>query len=203
MRIAATHHLSEPPALAVAGTGEAALPGKVGSIYEEYFDFVWRNARRLGVPEEALDDVVQDVFVVVCRRLAGFEERSSMQTWLFGILANVVSRHRRTTQRRETKLTRSKDVSEISELPALGQPSPHDLAVKREAANLLYELLARLDEDKRTAFILVELEQRAPLELARSTGVNVNTIHARVRAARQQIELGIARHRAHQTWRAP
>ncbi len=201
MRNAATH-LPVAPSLATAGPDELALPSEVRAVYEEHFDFVWRNARRLGVPTEALDDVVQDVFVVVCRRLADFEARSSVQTWLFGILTHLVSRHHRTTSRRDTKLARLKDASELAEFPAQG-PTPHELAARRQAAGLLYELLAALDEDKRTAFILVELEQQAPLEVAELTGVNINTIHARVRAARQQIELGISRHRARENWRAP
>ena len=44
------------------------------SIYEAHVDFVWRSALRLGVDEAAADDVVQQVFLVVHRRLADFEE---------------------------------------------------------------------------------------------------------------------------------
>lgn len=185
---------------AAAAERDSALPDEVADLYERHFDFVWRNARRLGVPDAALDDVVQDVFVVVCRSLAAFERRSSVQTWLFGILANIVTRQRRTALRRRARLPPG-DAEEIAEVPALGQPSPHDLNVERQAAELLYELLSTLTEDKRTAFILVELEQRAPLEVAEATGLNVNTIHGRVRAARLQIEAGIARHHAREKWR--
>lgn len=185
---------------AAAAQRDSALPDEVADLYERYFDFVWRNARRLGVPDAAIDDVVQDVFVVVCRSLAAFERRSSVQTWLFGILANIVTRQRRTALRRRARLPPG-DAEEIAEVPALGQPSPHDLNVQRQAAELLYELLSTLTEDKRNAFILVELEQRAPLEVAEATGLNVNTIHGRVRAARLQIEAGIARHHARERWR--
>src|SRR5439155_2937088 len=39
-------------------------------VYEACVGFVFRTARRLGVPEESIDDVVQEVFVVVHRRLS-------------------------------------------------------------------------------------------------------------------------------------
>ena len=58
-------------------------------VYETNFDFVWRNARRLGLSDGVVDDVVQDVFLVVHRRLAEFQARSSIRTWLFGILLKV------------------------------------------------------------------------------------------------------------------
>src|SRR5258708_39968771 len=63
-------------------------------LYETHFSFVWRSARRLGTPLSNLDDVVQEIFVVVHRRLGAFEGRSSIKTWLFGILADVVRAHR-------------------------------------------------------------------------------------------------------------
>ena len=68
----------------VAGTGKGGprppLPSSTGrqpldfeALYEEHFSFVWRTARRLGVPERAADDVVQDVFLVLHRRLDDYD----------------------------------------------------------------------------------------------------------------------------------
>src|SRR3954471_6073438 len=63
---------------------------EVRTVYESYFSFVWRYAANRGVPPMAIDDVVQEVFVVVHHRLASFEGRSSLKTWLAGIAYNVV-----------------------------------------------------------------------------------------------------------------
>ena len=65
------------------------------AVYREHYAFVWRSVRRLGVPDRELDDVVQEVFVIVHRRLAEFEGRSMVTTWLFGIAYRVVRDHRR------------------------------------------------------------------------------------------------------------
>src|SRR5579859_5834321 len=74
--------------------GQARAP-TFAQVYEEHFSFVWRSARRLGAPDAVVDDVVQEIFVIVHRRLAAFEGRSSMKTWLYGIVLNVVRAHRR------------------------------------------------------------------------------------------------------------
>jgi len=50
------------------------------AVYEQHFDFVWRTTRYMGVPESAVDDAVQEVFLVVHGRLHEFEGRSSIQT---------------------------------------------------------------------------------------------------------------------------
>src|SRR5262245_42381075 len=64
-------------------------------VYDEHFRFVWRSLRRLGVRESDTADATQEVFVIVHRRLAEFEGRSKMTTWLFGISMNVARDHRK------------------------------------------------------------------------------------------------------------
>lgn len=160
------------------------------AIYEEHFDFVWRNVRRLGVPEASADDAVQDVFLVVHRRLAEFEARSSVRTWLYGILARVVRDHRRARVRHDARIAALAAVDHES------QPTPADVAAAREAARVLDELLDTLDEDKREVFVLVELEQTSVADVASALGLNANTAHARLRAARQQFEAAVARFRS-------
>ena len=161
------------------------------AVYEEHFDFVWRNVRRLGVPESAADDAVQDVFVVVHRRLGEFEGRSSIRTWLFSILSRVARDHRRSMSRRARKADALAVESEGAHAP-----SPADVVAKREAARVLDALLAELDDEKRAVLVLVELEQMSVADVAEALDVNVNTTHARLRAARQQFEAAAARFRA-------
>jgi len=168
---------------------DAGPPGDLARIYEEHFDFVWRSARRLGVPDSAVDDVVQEVFIVVHRQLASFEGRSSMKTWLFGILRNVVLRQRRSWARRR------EEALEESAVAADAAPADEHLA-EREARRVLHALLAGLDDDKRAVFVLAELEQMSAPEIAEATGLKLNTVYSRLRLARAEMEKALERHRA-------
>src|SRR5262245_19722044 len=90
---------------ASSGAGEASggsLPSagderllSFKEVYDEHFRFVWRSLRRLGVPESDVADAVQDVFIVVHRRLGEFEGRSKVTTWLYGICYRVAHDRRR------------------------------------------------------------------------------------------------------------
>ena len=159
-------------------------------IYEEYFAFVWRTVRRLGVRERSLDDAAQDVFIVVHRKLSSFEGRSSMKSWIFGIARRVAKDYRRTVERK----------GHAERLPDsmidAGAESPSDAARRAEAIACLREFLVQLDDDKREAFILAELEQMTAVEIADAVGANVNTVYSRVRAARQEFEKAVVRHHA-------
>ena len=186
------------------GGGEAAarleaveLP-TFEAVYEETFDFVWRNARRLGVSDAQVDDAVQETFVVVHRRLAEFEGRSSLRTWIFGVLARVAADHRRATRRKSPH--QSGEPVDPDTL-ADERDDPHEHAARGEGVRVLHRLLDELDDERRAVFVLAELEQMSAPEIAESLGENINTIYARLRAARQQFDAAAQRERARDQWR--
>lgn len=178
------------------GDGSTEIAGVVteipdfASLYEAQFDFVWRSVRRLGVPERSLDDAVQDVFIVVHRRLAAFEGRSTIKSWLFGIARRVASDHRRRIDRKER--TEELPVSCIDPLA----PDPRAEAERSAAFAVLSSLLQNLDDDKREVFMLVELEEMSVPEVADAIGINLNTVYSRLRAARRDFDAAVARHHA-------
>lgn len=170
-------------------SGVRARPQSFESVYDQYFDFVWRSVRRLGVRECAVDDVVQDTFVVVHRRLGEFEGRSTLRTWLFGIALRVAQQHRRRLAR--------KGADELPEsIPDTRTASPAEAAERAEAVRLLHALLDCLPDERRTVFILAELEQLPAPEIAEALDVNVNTIYSRLRLARRDFDRALRRHRA-------
>jgi RNA polymerase sigma-70 factor, ECF subfamily len=164
-------------------------------VYRSELGFVWRSAKRLGLRDAALDDAVQEVFVVVHRRLADFEGRSSLRTWLFGITLRVVRDHRRAARRRDPGPPVDPDT-----LRAVGA-GPAEQAEKAEAVRLLHALLDELDDERREVFVMAELEQMTMPEIAETLGINVNTAYARLRIARQEFEQALGRHRARDLWR--
>jgi RNA polymerase sigma-70 factor (ECF subfamily) len=158
-------------------------PGKVGEfadLFMAHASFVWRVLRRLGVPEADAEDVLQEVFLVVYSKLAGYEERGSLRAWLFAICRQVASGHRRNKVRRERRESNA----------ALGNPfvDPHEAAVRREGAAIVREFLEQLDDERSIVFFLADVEGMAVTEIASSLGVNLNTVYGRLRVARMQFE---------------
>jgi RNA polymerase sigma-70 factor (ECF subfamily) len=168
-----------------AKSGTHLAPASFAQIYREYADFVWRNARRLGVPASSAEDVLQEVFIVVQRRSADFDGRAPMRSWIFGILVHVARRYRRTFQRKQAPcVSLDYDVARETAADAPGT-SPHEQAERSERVRLLETLLGQLDEDKRTLLVLSELEEWTLREIAEYLGSNTNTVHSRLRAAKR------------------
>ncbi len=157
-------------------------------FYREHFAFVWRAIRRLGVDGALVDDVAQEVFVVVHRRLVDFEARSSEKTWIYGIVRRVVADHRRTLRRKPLDGTPDDEALDTATLPEQG---PEASAERSERVRLLHRLLDRLDEPKREVFILAELEGMTLAEISEALGLNANTAASRLRAARREFEVAL------------
>lgn len=147
------------------------------ALYSEHFDFVFRNLRRLGVPAASTDDALQEVYLVVLRRMRGLEQDGHTKAWLFAILLRVASNQRRSLRRRGA----SEPVGE--QLPS-AQPGPFDLTARAEAAQFLHTFLSGLDDNRRAVFIMAELEQLTAPEIAQALDANLNTVYSWIRGAR-------------------
>jgi len=185
---------------------QGQLPGGVdprptfAELYESCFAFAWRAARRLGTPEANLDDVVQEIFIVAYKRQDQFEGRSSVKTWLYGIVFNVVRAHRRELRAKHPHALLGEPCADLDQLVDTAD-GPDERAAKNEAARFLDRFLESLDDDRRDVFVMAELEQLSAPEIAALLGAPLNTVYSRLRLARLELSKAVARHRARDTWR--
>jgi RNA polymerase sigma-70 factor (ECF subfamily) len=161
-------------------------------VYQQTLPFVWRTVRRLGVGDSTRDDVAQEVFVTVYRRLNEFEGRSSVKTWVFTILMGIVRNYRRSRRRKGQGQALSASVVDPAIL-ADGAADPSELASREEAARILHELLEGLSEEKAVVFVMAELEEMTVPEIADLVNANINTVYSRLRAARREFNEALAR----------
>jgi RNA polymerase sigma-70 factor, ECF subfamily len=149
------------------------------TVYDAYAPFVWRSLQRMGVPEGDLEDALQEVFIVVHRKLHSYQEsKAKLSTWLFGIGINIARRHRakaRTWQLGlDPEVTRSERPSQEAELQ------------RKQESSLLQNLLGRLRPEHSATFVMFELEGLTCNEIADLTGVPVGTVYSRLHKAREQ-----------------
>ena len=169
-----------------ASAGPPAGVPSLAEIFREHAPFVWRGLRRLGIPESDVEDVCQEVFVVVHRKLGEFEGRSSLRTWIYGICARTASDYRRSGRVRREVVTDAPP--EISH-----EGGQHDAVALRQARATLDRILDELDDDKRSVFVLYEIEELTMAEVAEALGCPLQTAYSRLHAARKVVEAGVAR----------
>lgn len=163
-------------------------------VYADNLSLVAWLVRRMGVRQNARDDVVQDVFCVVHQKLESFEERSKISTWLFAIVVRVVHNHWRTLRRKGASQALVSVVDDTECLVAPAEYGPHEQLKRREAARIWRRVLARMDPGKAELLEMFELEGRTLVDIAGATGVPLNTAYSRLRAARRDFARMVADH---------
>lgn len=169
-----------------AASGESVITPGFEAVYREHHGFVWKSVRRLGIADAEVDDVTQDVFVVVHRRLADFEGRSSIRTWLFSIAYHVVRDRRRSGAARRDR--------EGKVEPPRPPTEPDQRLARHRAVVALDDLLAGLDDDQRSTFVMAEVLHMTAPEIATLTEVKLNTVYSRLRRGRDAFEAALQRY---------
>ncbi len=183
-------HLAAPRAAALAERAGRAAPLDLAAVYEAHFRYVWRCLRSLGVHDAQLDDSLQDVFLVVQRKLSEFDGGAELRTWLYAIALRIARKYRERARRAPASLEAARE--HTPELPAAPDTSTES-ALAQERLALARRALASLDDDKREVFVLARIEGMSAPEIAEVVGVPLNTIYSRLRAARLAFDAEIAR----------
>lgn len=153
---------------------------QTATVYDAYATFVWRSLQRMGVPESDLEDALQEVFIVVHRKLDQYDaDRAKLSTWLFGITLNVARKHRT-----RGRLTLGADV----DATPCEQPSQDTQLQRRQQAERLNLVLGKMRPEHSATFVMFELEGLSCQEIADLTGVPVGTVYSRLHKARDQFK---------------
>ena len=177
------------PAAAALEAPPAAQALDLIGVYNSQKDFVWLTLQRMGIPRSDLDDVFQDVFVIVHKRLHTYNRTAKLSAWLYGICLRSVAAHRRRAFRRRERAD-GKDAS-------VAQPgtehwhaqveAPDERLRELERQAALNALLDTLDPDHRLVVVMFEVEDHSCQHIAELIGVPVGTVHSRLYTARRKL----------------
>ncbi len=177
----------EALAAQAAAGDESAFEALVG----RYQGRAFRLAQRLVGLDGDPQDVLQEAFLQVFRKLAGFRGESRFSTWLYRIVANAALMQRRSRSRRpaeslEAYLPRFDANGLHAATPAQLQVAARadELLDQRTLAQRAREGIERLPETYRAAFVLRDLEELETAEVAVVLGLEPAAVRQRVHRAR-------------------
>jgi RNA polymerase sigma-70 factor (ECF subfamily) len=168
-----------------AADAAAGDPLAAAALVRQTQSDVWRLCAALGDPNSA-DDLTQETYLRAFGSLHRFEGRSSVRTWLLTIARRVCADAVRSRRRRRLTLVR-----DVADLENLGAKAGGDADHGAEGAAVA-DLLARLEPDRREAFVLTQLLGLPYAEAAEVAGCPVGTIRSRVARARNDLVQALA-----------
>jgi RNA polymerase sigma-70 factor (ECF subfamily) len=157
------------------------VPRSFDEAYRAHAQDAARWARNLGGTSVDVEDVVQEVFLVVSRRLDSFRGDARFSTWLFEITRKVVANHRR---RHRWRFWRTGENEKLAKLPSPVRDPLAELE-RQQAAALFYRTLDKLPEKYRTVLVLFEVEGLSTHDIAELCHLRWPTVKVQLHRARE------------------
>lgn len=157
-----------------------------GEVFEAHAEFVWAQLQRFGLRGTDLEDATQEVFVVVHRKLHTFDGTSKITTWLFAIALRVARSYRRRAWfRREQPCEEP--------ISAHEEDTPEDACERAEGRRRLQRILDSMPIERRSVFVMFELEEMSCEAIGEFMNLPVGTVHSRLFKARQDFAERLAK----------
>jgi RNA polymerase sigma-70 factor, ECF subfamily len=154
---------------------------QLASLYQDYAGLIERWVIRLAGPGVDAEDVVQEVFLVVQRRLHEWRGEAKITTWLYRITEHVV--HRQLRKQRVRRWLRGLAGDFAAEMPT-DRLSPVEELQRKHAARTVYRALDGLERKQRAILILFEIDGLTGEEIAALTGTKIATVWVQLHRAR-------------------
>jgi RNA polymerase sigma-70 factor (ECF subfamily) len=187
-----SHDACEPldPVAPDATTGDTSAAARFRALVDEHVDFTWRSLRRLGLSPDLADDATQRVFLVASQKLSLIEPGRE-RAFLFQTAVRVASSEKRSFTRRREDVTDAQ-ADDVRDATA----GADELIDRARARALLDAIVAGMEMDVRTVFVLFELEGMTTVEIARTLGVPRGTVASRLRRGREEFRDALKRYEA-------
>jgi RNA polymerase sigma-70 factor (ECF subfamily) len=170
----------------VLGGSEAAF----GELVDRYKDRVFRLLGRYCRDSIECEDLAQEVFLKVFRKLHTFNHESQFFTWLYRITANAATDHLSRASSRRLRLVEDTGVFERGDEERESPTAPLE---QQELAAATREIVASLPEKFRTILVLREFEGLSYTDIAEVLDIQLGTVESRLFRARQRFKTAIVR----------
>lgn len=151
-------------------------------IYQRYHRRTYSLCLRMTTSQTEAEDLTQEVFIQLFRKIGSFRGDSAFSTWLHRLTVNQVLMHFR---RRSVKNEKTTEDGEIPERSVPGSANPGRMQVIDKIA--LNNAIAELPKGYKNVFVLHDIEGYEHEEVANRLGISVGTSKSQLHKARLKL----------------
>ncbi len=152
-------------------------------IYNEYSGFVYNVAFRVVNNIDEAEEITQEVFITVYRKLKSFKFKSSLKTWVYRIAVNMAIDYAKKRKREQDHTVSYEDYNKPGETT---DPLSEEIE-RAEQEKTISTLLEALSPDQRACIVLRSIEGLSYQEISESLNININTVRTRLKRAREKL----------------
>ena len=152
-------------------------------LYKAASSFVYNVAYRVVGNREDAEEITQEVFLTVHRKLKDFRFQASFKTWIYRVTLNSAINYAKKVSKE-----RNRTVEYDENLNAVGVPEEIRKDLDRESHQITIDtLLNMLNPEQRACVVLRNIEGLSYQEIAEALGININTVRSRLKRGREAL----------------
>ncbi len=155
------------------------------AMYRQELAYVWKVLGRLGAQRRDTEDLAHEVFVTAFKQFKHYDPARPLKPWLFGIAYRVVLGHKRKHQNHREDLSDNITATDT-------QPNAEQTLSQTQGLRLAAKALEALELERRSVFVLHEIDGCPIPEVAEALGIGLNTAYSRLRLARRDFNAAAA-----------
>lgn len=153
---------------------------RIDALIREQSDFAARTLRMFGLSESDTDDGLQEVFLVLARRLDDIRPGAE-KAFVFRVAQHIAFRMNESRQRKRENVVAEPPERETG-------TSPEQILNQREALGLMSAVITALPQKMREVFVLFEIEEMSSVDIGKALDIPRGTVVSRLRRARETVE---------------
>lgn len=144
-------------------------------------------ARAFVSDPELASDVTQDAMLRIYRSLGGFRFQSSLQTWMFRIVRNIVLDYAKSRRNKERKREQPLEATSEREIGEATTHNPEAALLAHERKSQIWSALAEIPEAYRSVLVLADIQGMSYEEVAAIVETPVGTVKSRLNRGREAL----------------
>jgi RNA polymerase sigma-70 factor (ECF subfamily) len=185
-------HLNWSEPLATSAGQDAGATTDSNAVAERYRDSIYRYILRLVGDQERADDLTQETFLRVHRRLADLKDAAALEAWLYRIATNICYDYFRNREHRQPALPLVSLAQDENSIVADEVSLRSDqLLEQSDMSDCVLRYLTELPDSQREVILLHDLQGLTGPEIAEALGLSLDNVKIRLHRARARLKTAL------------
>jgi RNA polymerase sigma factor (sigma-70 family) len=160
------------------------------AFYDKHKTLVYNLALNYCGNKEDAEEITQDVFLTVFKKMSIFRHESKIETWIYRVAINKSLDYLKAKKRfKRNFINDGVSIDQVSQTEFSDFNHPGVLLESKEKIQEIYSCINKLPEDYRTVIILLKIENRTYSEVAKIMKISVGAVESSFIRAKKKLDV--------------
>ena len=160
------------------------------AFYDKYKSLVYNLALNYSTNKEDAEEITQDVFLSVFKKISGFRNESKIETWIFRVTINKSLDYLKAKKRfKRNFMNDGVSIDQVSQSEFSDFNHPGVVLESKEKIQQIYRCINKLSEDHKTVIILLKIENKTYSEVSKIMKISVKAVESLFNRAKKKLDV--------------